>query len=116
MQKSKTFTHCILVDSSAYTCWMSPFVILGLFCRFYSNFDGKSANTVDPDQTPHNVASDLGLHCLPITLLRVPGKNGLMVLFHKWRYSVCCLHFQSTGLQRELTWRPGLIMETLPEV
>ena len=22
------------------------------------------ANTVDPDQTPHSVASDLGLHCL----------------------------------------------------
>ena len=38
---------------------------------FYSNFDGKLANTVDPDQTPHYVASDLGLHCLPITLLLV---------------------------------------------
>ena len=22
------------------------------------------ANTIDPDQTPHNMASDLGLHCL----------------------------------------------------
>ena len=29
------------------------------------------ANTVDPDQMPHYVASDLGLHCLPMTLLRV---------------------------------------------
>ena len=38
------------------------------------------ANTVDPDQTPHYVASDLGLHCLPITLYGFPGKNGLMVL------------------------------------
>ena len=27
-QKSKTFTHCILVDSSTYICWTSPFVIL----------------------------------------------------------------------------------------
>ena len=26
---------------------------------------------VGPDQTPHHVASDLGLHCLPLTLLRV---------------------------------------------
>ena len=25
----------------------------------------------DPDQTPRSVASDLGLHCLPITLLGV---------------------------------------------
>ena len=29
------------------------------------------ANSGDPDQTPHSAASDLGLHCLPITLLRV---------------------------------------------
>ena len=29
------------------------------------------ANSEDPDQMPHSAASDLGLHCLPITLLRV---------------------------------------------
>ena len=29
------------------------------------------ANSGDPDQMPYFVASDLGLHCLPITLLRV---------------------------------------------
>ena len=29
------------------------------------------ANSRDPDQTPRSVASDLGLHCLPITLLGV---------------------------------------------
>ena len=29
------------------------------------------ANSGDPDQTPCSAASDLGLHCLPITLLRV---------------------------------------------
>ena len=29
------------------------------------------ANSGDPDQTPHSVASDLGLHCLSITLLGV---------------------------------------------
>ena len=27
-------------------------------------------NNVDPDQTPHNVASDLGQHCLPMIFLR----------------------------------------------
>ena len=32
------------------------------------------ANNVDPYQTPHDVASDLGLHCLPMA----PGKNGLI--------------------------------------
>ena len=55
---------------------MSPFVILGvsgLFCRNYSIFVWKIilANTVDCDQTPHDVASDLGLQCLPMSLLRV---------------------------------------------
>ena len=35
------------------------------------------ANTEDPDQMPHYVASDLGLHCLPMTLLQVSGNNGL---------------------------------------
>ena len=29
------------------------------------------ANSVNSDQTPHSVASDLGLHCLPISLLGV---------------------------------------------
>ena len=29
------------------------------------------AYNVNPDQMPHYVASDLGLHCLPMTLLLV---------------------------------------------
>ena len=29
------------------------------------------ANSGDPDQTPRSAASDLGLYCLPITLLGV---------------------------------------------
>ena len=29
------------------------------------------ANSADPDQIPHSLASDLGLQCLPITLLGV---------------------------------------------
>ena len=28
-----------------------------------------NSNSVDPDQTPHSAASDLGLHCLPMSLL-----------------------------------------------
>ena len=71
-----SLTHCILVDSSTVICWMSPLVILGvlsLFCHFHSIFLWKIllAYNVDPDQMPHYVASDLGLHCLPLTLLRV---------------------------------------------
>ena len=35
------------------------------------------ANSGDPDQTPHSAASDPGLHCLPITILRVSDYDGL---------------------------------------
>ena len=57
---------------------MSPFDnlgVAGLFCCFYSIFNGKilSANTVDPDQTQHYVASGLCLHCLPMTFLKRQG-------------------------------------------
>ena len=31
------------------------------------------ANSGDPDQTLRSVASDLGVHCLPITLFEFPG-------------------------------------------
>ena len=73
--RSSILTHCILVNSSTGICWMSPFVILGmpvLFCHYYI-FNGKIllVNNVDPDQIPHYVASDLDLHCLPVTLLQV---------------------------------------------
>ena len=39
------------------------------------------ANSGDPDQMPHSVASDLGLHCLPITLLRVSRIQLVIILF-----------------------------------
>ena len=36
------------------------------------------ANSGDPDQMPYSVASDLGQHYLPNTLLRVSRLNGLL--------------------------------------
>ena len=36
---------------------------------FYFWWKFLLANNVDPYQTPHYVASDLGLHCLPLTIL-----------------------------------------------
>ena len=44
---------------------------------FYFSWKILLSNIVDPDQTPHYVASDLGLHCLPMTLCP-PCMNGLM--------------------------------------
>ena len=37
--------------------------------------------TVDPDQTPISAASDLGLHCLPMSLWDARHINGLMNSF-----------------------------------
>ena len=39
----------------------------------------RFANSGDPDQTPRSAASDLGLHCLPITLLGSPDYDGLII-------------------------------------
>ena len=41
------------------------------------------ANIGDPDQAPHFAASDLGLNCLPITLIGAPEYNGLTQASHK---------------------------------
>ena len=67
------FTHCILVDSSTLKCWTSPFVILGVWVYFVAFILFLMENPVSkrsrPDQMPHDVASDLGLRCLPMTFL-----------------------------------------------
>ena len=36
--------------------------------RTYSSYSDRQtlANSIDPDQTPQNAASDQGLHCLPV--------------------------------------------------
>ena len=44
---------------------------------FYFRWKILLANNVDPDQMPHYVTSDLGLHCLPMIFLQFPDKNGL---------------------------------------
>ena len=53
-------------------CWTSPFAILGmsdLYVTFILFF--PVSKNEDPDQTPHYVAADQGLHFLPMTLLQV---------------------------------------------
>ena len=51
--------------------------ILSLLFYMYFRLNILLANNVGPDQMPHYVASDLGLHCLPITVYWFPGKHGL---------------------------------------
>ena len=38
---------------------------------FYFSWKIMLANTVDPEQVPNYMASDLGLHCLPMSFLQV---------------------------------------------
>ena len=56
-------------------CSTSPFVISGvsglLCCFFLYLMKNPHSNNVDPDKMPQYVLADLGLHCLPMTLLRV---------------------------------------------
>ena len=73
-------THCKLVDSSTVARWTSPFVILevsGLFCNIYFISDGNSFKQTQwgPEQTPHYVTSDLGLHFSPMAPLLVSGEE-----------------------------------------
>ena len=59
---------CIMLDESI--ChFRGVWFILSLL--FYFWWKVVLANNVDPDQMPHYVASDLGLHCLLMTLSQV---------------------------------------------
>ena len=49
------------------------------------------ANSGDPDQTPHSAASDLDLHCLPVTRLGVSSLTIVQIIFHfLWDHWVHC--------------------------
>ena len=61
--------HICLVDFSTLINWMSPFPILGVSGELFHFFlfSIEIANSEDPNQTPCSAASDLGLHCLPMS-------------------------------------------------
>ena len=55
-------------------------VLLVFIITMFCEMSELNANSVDPDQTPHSVASDLGLYCLPKSLLlgaRLKWINGV---------------------------------------
>ena len=57
---------------STLTLWTGPFPVkgcLGLLLPCFIEITVFNANRVDPDQTPRSAASDLGLHCLPMSIL-----------------------------------------------
>ena len=85
---SLKLTHICLVDFSILINWTSPFPILGVsvfFFQFYS-ISNRYSCTEDPDQTPHSAASDLGLHCLPMS----PKWDARLI----WvKYLSCCISY-----------------------
>ena len=58
------------------------------------------ANSGDPDQTPHSAASDLGLHCLRITLLRVSRLHWVIVQKPLKTYFISTVVALSIGTDR----------------
>ena len=65
------------------------------------------ANNVDPDQTPHHVASDLGLHRLPMTFYGFQGKNGLTKTFHSGADSDADAGITTIALLYFCAWMDG---------
>ena len=68
-------THCRL-NELTHTIYLKILIsVLGIPAMWFSYSERKLvelyANSEEPDQMPHSAASDLGLHCLPATLLGV---------------------------------------------
>ena len=64
---SRLFYHNSL-DRSIFNSRVSGYF---LFLLCFTEIPVFNANSIDTNQMPHSVASDLGLYCLPITLLVV---------------------------------------------
>ena len=65
-------THLCQMNSSMLTLSTGPFRIweyLFSLLPCFIEIPIFNANSVDPGKTPHFVASDLRLHCLPMSLL-----------------------------------------------
>ena len=63
-----------------------------------------NANIIDPDQTPHSVASDLCLHCLQMSLL--------WEAWYKWAYKSSDLHIsliRAFGIYRHILQCPVIL-------
>ena len=62
------------MDSSTAAVWTDQFSTEGVPGQFsslpyFTEIPVFNANGVDPEQTPHSVASDLDLNCFPMSLL-----------------------------------------------
>ena len=92
------------MNSTTSTLWTGPFPIQGVYGQFsllifFVDISIFKAISVDPDQTPRHAASDLDLHCLPMSLLRdarLKWVNDAMGKL-RWRMQICerrCCHIK----------------------
>ena len=65
------------LDESIRHIWGCLVFISFYHLCFSRNAQLPDTNSVDPDQTPRFATSDLGLYCLPMSLLWDVGTNGL---------------------------------------
>ena len=104
-----TLTRCRRKRLSHTIYWMSPISILGTsgyeVYIFLEKMAKVFANSGDPDQTPRSAASDLGLHCLPITLLRVSRLQWVNALLLASCPTIWTISFLSYNLNKFI-WIP----------
>ena len=105
-------THLCQVDSFTISLWTSPFPVKGVSGKFLllpwvTEIPVLNANSVDPDQMLHSATSDLGLQCLPVSLLsdtRLKGIKPSMVLLltiPRYVVAVCSRKLYGTA---HVTW------------
>ena len=72
------------MDSSTSTLWTGPFLLEGMFllCPCLTENPVFNANSEDPDQTPRSAASDMGLHCLSVSLLWDARLKWVKIYYH----------------------------------
>ena len=78
--------HCLLRPVCPNTPYLACPKSLTILFYLLLKTDGWVANSVDPDQMPHTVASDLGLHCLlrPVCS-NTKGYYGIFVADIMWK-------------------------------
>ena len=74
------------MDTSTTTFLTGLFTIAGFLISFitiitmFFKIPVVNVNSVDSDQMPHSAASDLGVHCLPLTLFGASRLSWVNVL------------------------------------
>ena len=69
MYRINPFMLSVLAQLFGQVCLLQEGCLVSIYYRRFAEFSESNANSVDPDQTPRFAASDLGLHCLPVSLL-----------------------------------------------